>query len=102
MHVWLSSMLIFLGSLFVFIAALGVVRMPDLFMRMHAATKAGTLGAGLLLSGTAVYFVDWSVSIEVMVTIFFLVLTAPVVSHLIARIAWYKNIHTHPDTRVDL
>jgi hypothetical protein len=43
-------------SIFTFIAALGVVRLPDLFMRMHANTKSATLGVGFIMLGAAVYF----------------------------------------------
>lgn len=101
MLILLSNILIFTGSLFIFIAALGVIRMPDLYMRMHTATKAGTLGAGLLLSGTAIYFLNWYVFIEIILTVFFLILTAPVVSHLIGRVAWRKGIKIYPTTKIE-
>ena len=42
----LTALLLVLGSLFPFVAALGMLRLPDTVIRMHAATKAGTLGAG--------------------------------------------------------
>ena len=101
MLIYLSNIFIFVGSLFIFIAALGIVRMPDLYMRMHAATKAGTLGSGLLLAGTAIHFLNWYVCAEIILTISFLILTAPVVSHLIGRAAWHKGISIYPDTKID-
>ena len=75
------------GACFVFVAALGVLRMPDLYTRMHAATKAGTLGAGLLLVGAALMLQDPWVAVRAVMTVAFIALTAPVASHLIARAA---------------
>lgn len=101
MLMYLGNILIFIGAAFIFIAALGVIRMPDLFMRMHAATKAGTLGSGLLLIGTALHFLYWYVFIEILLTVFFLIITAPVVSHLIGKVAWHKGIKIYPGTKID-
>ncbi len=102
MLIFLSNILIFSGSTFIFIAALGIIRMPDLFMRMHAATKAGTLGTGLLLTGTAIHFLSRNVCIEIALTVFFLILTAPVVSHLIGKVAWHKGTKIYPGTKINL
>ncbi|MEQ9814596.1 MAG: monovalent cation/H(+) antiporter subunit G [Azospirillaceae bacterium] len=76
------------GSFFFAIAALGVLRLPDTLTRMHAATKAGTLGAGLLLAATAFTFASLEITIRVMAIIGFLLLTAPIAAHLIGRVAW--------------
>lgn len=70
------------------VAALGVLRMPDLFMRMHAATKAGTLGAGLLLLAVALAFSQTGVTVRTLATIAFLLVTAPVAAHVIGRAAY--------------
>lgn len=82
-----GAVCIALGAFFVGVAALGVLRMPDLFARMHAATKAGTLGAGLLLVGAALILRDPWVAARAVLTVAFLALTVPVASHLIARAA---------------
>ena len=50
------ALLIAAGCLFCLVAAVGIVRLPDTLIRMHAATKAGTLGTGLILAGVAVFF----------------------------------------------
>jgi multicomponent Na+:H+ antiporter subunit G len=76
------------GAFFVAVAALGVLRMPDLYTRMHAATKAGTLGAGLLLLGAALMLRDPWVTVRAVLTVGFVAITAPVASHLIARAAY--------------
>ena len=83
-----AAVCIALGAFFVGVAALGVLRMPDLFTRMHAATKAGTLGAGLLLIGAALVLGDPWVAVRALVTVVFLALTIPVASHLVARAAY--------------
>ncbi|HLR78151.1 MAG TPA: monovalent cation/H(+) antiporter subunit G [Burkholderiaceae bacterium] len=52
---WLSAFLLLTGSLVTLIAALGVLRLPDFFMRMHAATKAGVVGPSLILLAAGFY-----------------------------------------------
>jgi multicomponent Na+:H+ antiporter subunit G len=87
----IADLLLLTGALFVFVAALGIVRLPDLLMRMHAATKAGTLGAGLLLIAVAVSAPETSVVARALATIVFLLLTAPIAAHLIARAAYHTG-----------
>ncbi|GGI90363.1 hypothetical protein GCM10007966_18900 [Legionella impletisoli] len=73
--------------------------MPDLFLRMHASAKAGTLGAGLILSGAVIYFSSWAVALEVLIAILFLLLTAPVAFHLIGRAAFRHEVRLYPKTQ---
>ncbi|HKL89237.1 MAG TPA: monovalent cation/H(+) antiporter subunit G [Salinibacter sp.] len=87
----IAHLFLLVGSLFVLVAALGVLRLPDLLMRMHAATKAGTLGAGLLLVGVAVSAPETSVMARALATFVFLLLTAPIAAHLIARAAYHTG-----------
>jgi multicomponent Na+:H+ antiporter subunit G len=82
-----AAVLVLAGAAFVLVAAIGVVRMPDLPMRMHAATKAGTLGAGLILLAVAVVYSDAGVTVRALATVAFLFLTAPVSAHVIGRAA---------------
>ncbi len=82
-----ASVLVLFGGAFMLVAALGVVRMPDLPMRMHAATKAGTLGAGLILLAVAVVYSDLGVTVRALATVAFLFLTAPISAHVIGRAA---------------
>ncbi len=84
---YMIGTLILLGSFFVFIAALGVARLPDVLVRMHASTKAGTLGAGLVMLGTALWFRDLSVTFLLVALVLFVLLTAPVAAHMIGRAA---------------
>ena len=84
----LCAVLIVTGSAFMLVAGLGVIRMPDLFMRMQAATKAATLGAGCMLLAVAVHFGDLMIVTRALLVIAFICLTAPVEAHTIARAAY--------------
>ena len=83
----LVAVLLLGGSCLALVAALGLFRLPDLFTRMHAASKAGTAGSGLLLLGVALQSEDAVVWIKCLLTIGFFVLTAPVAAHLLAKAA---------------
>lgn len=98
---WLASALLVLGSLFTLVAALGVYRMPDLFMRMSASTKASTFGAALLLGGVAVAFPEAGTATKLIAIVLFLFITTPVAAHMIARAAYYAGVELWKGTRVD-
>jgi multicomponent Na+:H+ antiporter subunit G len=87
-----ASLLLILGGAFMFLAAVAIIRMPDLYMRMSATTKAGTMGIGLILLGTVAHFGDAAVAIRATGIIFFGFLTAPVAAHMIARAAFFSNV----------
>lgn len=97
----IGAVLLVAGGFFVFVAALGVLRLPDLFMRMHAATKAGTLGAGLVLMAAAVVFGDLGVAVKAVVVFVFLLLTAPVAAHVLGRAAYYDGVAVWEQTHRD-
>lgn len=88
----LASLLLVLGAAFMLVAALGVWRMPDLMTRMHATTKAGILGAGLMLLGVAVVFAEIAVWARVAAIIAFVVLTAPVAAPAIGRASYFVGV----------
>ncbi|GJQ04357.1 monovalent cation/H(+) antiporter subunit G [Capnocytophaga canimorsus] len=77
-----------IGALFVLLAAVGIYRMPDTFLRISVTTKAATLGVGLILIALAVFFNENSVSLRVIAIVLFIMLTAPVSAHLIGRAAY--------------
>jgi len=83
----IAGILLLLGSLFSIAAGIGLVRLPDVFIRMHAATKVGTLGSGLVLAGAAVHFAEPAVVVRCVLIVVFLVLTAPIAAHMIGRAA---------------
>lgn len=73
------------------VAAIGVWRFDDLFLKMHAATKAGTLGAGLTLLGVGLALKDLHGITEIILLIFFIALTNPISAHLIARVSQHRK-----------
>ena len=70
--------LLLLGSFLVLVAGIGVLRMPDLFLRMSATAKAGTLGTGLMVLAAAIYFNEFAIYTRAFALIVFLISTAPV------------------------
>ena len=101
MQLFISMLLMALGAFFVLAAALGLVRMPDLFLRMSASTKAVTLGVGCTLLGTAFYFGDFATFIRAGAIIIFLLTTAPVAAHLIGRAAYQDGVPLWAETQFD-
>ena len=81
-----------LGSIFILIAAYGIVRMPDFYLRLSVTIKAATFGVGLILMGGALFFGDFSVTTKVFAIIFFIIITAPVAGHMIGRTAYIIGI----------
>ena len=96
-----SLILLLLGIIFVFIAGVGLIRMPDMFLRMSASTKAATLGLMLILVGTAVYFREVGVASRAIATAIFVFLTAPVSAHLIGRAAYSDGVKLWEKTQLD-
>ncbi len=87
-----SWVLMAAGGLFTMIGALGLVRMPELFTRMHAASVIDTLGAGLMLLGMMLAAGLSLVSLKLLFILGLLVFTGPVVTHALARAALHENI----------
>ncbi len=86
----LGSVLTLSGSIFLFLGALGVLRMPDLYNRMQAGTKATTLGTMLTLLGIGICHNEWLG--QIIILIIFIALTNPISSHALARAAHFKGI----------
>jgi len=95
------SILIILGGGFAAIAGLGLVRLPDVLIRMHASTKAGTLGVGLIVLGVSVHFGTSLVVTKALLIIVFLLLTAPVAAHLIGRATYRRGLPLWDRTFMD-
>jgi multicomponent Na+:H+ antiporter subunit G len=96
-----SALLLVIGACFMLLAGLGVLRLPDLFMRLQAATKASTLGVACLLLGAALHFQDLAVTTRSVLVIAFFFLTAPVGAHLIARAAYAVGVPLWEGTITD-
>ncbi|MCA9966866.1 MAG: monovalent cation/H(+) antiporter subunit G [Anaerolineales bacterium] len=100
MHI-ISITLIFIGVFFIVLAGIGLVRMPDMYLRMSASTKASTLGLGFIVLGTAVYFNELSVTSRALAIIFFMFLTAPVSAHMIGRAGYSDGVPLWERTQLD-
>lgn len=85
---YVAAALMVAGAVFSLLAAVGVLRLPDLYTRMHAASKAGVVGAGLVLLALAIESGEGSVGIRAVLGILFLLLTTPVSAHLLAKAAY--------------
>lgn len=79
------------GSLFIFLASIGMIKFPDIYMRMSATTKSATLGVGLVLLATAIFFNEVGVITRAITIILFLFLTAPVAAHMIGRASYFDG-----------
>jgi multicomponent Na+:H+ antiporter subunit G len=89
---WLVAILLVLGAFFAFVAALGVLRFPDFYTRMHAATKAGAFGATLLLLAAAIHFGSLRAIVTACFIIIFFYLTAPVAAQTIGQAAYRRGV----------
>jgi multicomponent Na+:H+ antiporter subunit G len=97
----ISAILMILGALFMLVGGLGVLRLPDLYMRVSAATKASTLGVGFSLLALAVHFHDLGIASRALATIAFVTITAPVAAHLISRSAYFVGVPLWKGTIAD-
>jgi multicomponent Na+:H+ antiporter subunit G len=89
------------GALFSLTAAIGINRFPDLYTRMHAASKAGTVGSGLLLLAVGIASLELAVFARALAGFFFVVLTAPVSAHLLAKAAHQVGYRLSATTVLD-
>lgn len=83
-----------LGTFFIIVTAIGLLRFPDAYTRAHAASKSATLGVMFILIGTFIHF--WSVegvyNPRILLGILFLFVTGPVGGHLMARAAYFSGV----------
>jgi len=98
---YLSGIFILTGSLLILISAIGILKMPDLFTRMSATTKASTLGVSLTLIGVSLTWLDISTFTKSITIIIFLFLTAPVAAHAICRAGYFDKVKLWEKTLVN-
>lgn len=97
----LVALLLVSGALFMLLAAVGLVRLPDLYLRMSATSKAATLGASLVLLGAALHFGTAAATGKALVIVAFLFLTAPVAAHAIGRAGYRRRSQLWEGTVAD-
>jgi multicomponent Na+:H+ antiporter subunit G len=88
--------LVLAGSGFALIAAIGIWRLPDSLMRMHASSKSGTLGGSLLFFAVAIGLGEFDPAVRALAGVAFLLFTTPIASHLIARATYLLGVPRDP------
>jgi multicomponent K+:H+ antiporter subunit G len=87
------SILVLVGAFFTLVGSIGLIKLPDFFMRLHGPTKATTLGVGSILIASTLYYLTFKGEIslhEILITLF-LFITAPVSAHLMAKAALHER-----------
>ncbi len=97
----LSETMMLIGAIFILIASLGIVRLPDLFMRMHSNTKSATLGVFFMMVGLAIHFSNFSIFIRAISIVLFFMITAPVAAQAIASTAHFSGVPLWRETLSD-
>jgi len=98
---WLATGLLLLGGAFILIGAIGIVKLPDFYTRLHAPTKATTLGIGsILIASMMIHAIKGgSINIQELVISLFLFLTAPVSAYMIAKAAIHREVPLLPGSK---
>lgn len=104
MNPWIEALVAFFllaGSLFTLVGAVGLVRLPDFFTRLHSPTKATTLGVGGLVVASMLFFGagEESISLHELLITLFLFITAPVSAHMLAKAAMQQKLPVDQATR---
>ncbi len=89
------------GSVFILIASIGIVRMPDLFLRLQVTSKASVMGLTCILLAVALHFASTVVTLRVALIICFIVLTIPVATHMLARAGYTTNVPLSDETIIN-
>ena len=97
----LVNILLVTGTLVMLLAAIGIVRMPDVYTRMHAASKPAALGITLMMVAAALHFGNFGALMRALLTILFIFLTVPVAAHLLGRAAYFNDVARCKETCID-
>ena len=98
---WIISILLLLGGSFVLVGSIGLVKMPDFFMRLHGPTKATTLGMALLLTASMIFFSSTQAGFsakEILISLF-LLLTAPISGYMMIKAAIHHKLDSIDRTK---
>lgn len=89
------------GALTILIAAIGLLKMPDVYLRMSASTIGGTFGVAFMLIGAALHFFSFSIAMQVLGVLIFLILTVPIGAQLLAKAAYIMKLPIWEKTGYD-
>ena len=98
---FLSNLVLILGLIFVFLAMLGLLRLPDVYNRLHATTKIGTLGAFAVMLSILMKVGFTPIGVKAITVGLFLLLTAPVAAHMIGRAAHRHGVELCKESVID-
>jgi len=93
---WIISILLLIGGFFILVGSIGLVKMPDFFMRLHGPTKATTLGMASLLIAAMVFYSTTQVELsvkEILISLF-LLLTAPISGYMMIKSAIHHKLES--------
>ena len=98
-HTIVSWILLAAGSAFVVIGGLGVLRLPDFYTRLHAASLIDTAGVGLICVGLMLQSQSWLIAVKLALILAFLFFTTPTATHALAKAAWGDGLNpwTRPE-----
>lgn len=96
---YIGMVLILIGGVFLFLGALGIFRMPDIYTRLQAGTKASTLGAMSTILGVGFLHPDWFLKLALIVI--FIGVANPLSSHALARASYRKGVIPKSDKGID-
>jgi multicomponent Na+:H+ antiporter subunit G len=97
----IEAIAIALGVFFMFLSSVGVLRLPDFYSRLHAPTKAATLGLFFLFIAVAIGVPEKVVVTKALLALIFIAATAPVGAHIMSRAAYRSGVKPGPGTVVD-
>lgn len=97
----ISALLILLGAIFMLISSIGMIRLPDFYIRNSASTKAVVLGVSLILLGVGIHYDDILIFIEIFAIIFFIYLISPLAAHIVSRAAIITKVEFWKKTNLD-
>jgi len=96
-----GNILVIAGAVLMVLAALGVLRLPDVMARLQAGTKAASLGLAFIFAGTALLHPSVPSAVKLALSMLFVFVTAPVAGHVIGRAAYRAGVRLWPGTFVD-
>ena len=104
MPLWLEyliSFFLFVGAAFALIGSIGLMRLPDFYLRLHGPAKATTLGVGSIIIGSVIFFSTQGddLSLHELLIALFLFITAPVSAHIVAKAALHLKLEAVEKTK---
>lgn len=97
----ISAIVIIVGVLFVVIGAVGLLRLPDFYIRVSAITKAATVGVACIMIGVALNYNEISIAIKAFAVVLFLLITSPIAAHIIGRAAYSSGVPLWKKTEIN-